>query len=194
MLPKWLKADSFHRVESCRLADAGTHCRPGTGRAVHIADWMRQRGTLFDISDQFAGLHSRTARELHSALEQVPKSAFGQSDRCVSAVSRITDQRNGASRSFNHSLADGEAKAGASSGARAGRIAAIEAVEDVRQCIRGNTVAVILNKKLDGVLAKICFDFDLCIRGAVLDGIHQKVGDHKSAIFSVEWDSARIRG
>jgi hypothetical protein len=159
-----------------------------------MADWMRERGMLIDISDQFAGLDIRTAREPYSALEEVRKSASGQSDRCVRAVSRITGQRNGASRPFDHSLADGEAKTGASSGAGAGRIAAVKAVEDVGQRVRGNTVAVILNKKLDGVLAKICFDLDLRIRRAVLDGIHQKVGDHKPAIFSIERDGASTWG
>jgi len=80
VLPKWLKADSFHRVESCRLADTGTHYRPGTGRLVHMADWMRERGTLFDISDRFAELHSRITLGAGSA--QVSLWVIGSSQLC----------------------------------------------------------------------------------------------------------------
>ena len=98
----------------------------------------------------------------------------------------MTGENDVAVRSREDGFADGQAEAGASGFSATGRIASIEAIEDVRERGGFDAVTTVFDTEFRDVFVLLDDGVDLRACRAVLQGVQEQVGAEQTALFGVE--------
>ncbi len=119
---------------------------------------------------------------------------MGQGKAEFGALAWDTLHADRAAVSFHDALGDRQSQARAAGGLVAGFLAAVEAVEDVRQVGGGNTLTAILDGDVDGLPIRFGLDENVASAGGMAEGIADQVIEDPTDSLDIHADRVDARG